>query len=51
MKKNTDSIEEMSMALKLLIPSNSSATRLFEVSSIIDRIIKNNKILNKLFEW
>jgi len=51
MKKNTDSIEEMSMALRSLLPSNSRTKRLFEVSSIIDRIIKNNKILNKLFEW
>ena len=50
MKKNTDSIDEISMALRSLIPSNSKANRLFEVSSIIDRIFKNNKILNKLFE-
>tara|TARA_Y100000589_G_C26994631_1_gene564096 strand:- start:49 stop:204 length:156 start_codon:yes stop_codon:yes gene_type:complete len=51
MKKNTDSIEEMSIALRLLMPSNSQPKRLFEMSNIIDKVIKNNKILNKLFEW
>ena len=51
MKKNTDSIKEMSLALRLLKPSNSKPKRLFEEFSIIDRVIKYNKILNKLFEW
>ncbi len=51
MKKNTDSIEEMSVALRLLMPSNFQTRRLFEMSNIIDKVVKNNKILNKLFEW
>ena len=50
MKKMTDSIEEISKELRSIMPNSFKVERSFELSSVIERIIKNNKILNKFFE-
>lgn len=47
MKKITVSIEEISKELRPLIHNPSHTRRSFEVFSIMQRIVNNNKILNK----
>lgn len=47
MKKITDSIEEISKELRPLVHNPSQTRRSFEVFNIMQRIVNNNKVLNK----
>ena len=47
MKKITDSIEEISKELRPLVRNPSQIRRSFEVFNIMQRIVNNNKVLNK----